>query len=67
MLDIFVVEMTIAPSGGTAPPDNPVPDPRGTNGTPWRLATSTQARTSAVVVGKHTAAAAPSRFEASWR
>ena len=37
---IFVVEMTIAPSGGTAPPARPVPEPRATNGTPCRLATS---------------------------
>ena len=36
---IFVVEMTIAPSGGTAPPARPVPEPRATNGTPCRLAT----------------------------
>ena len=35
---IFVVEMTTAPSGGTAPPASPVPEPRATNGTPWRSA-----------------------------
>ena len=35
---IFVVAITIAPSGGTAPPARPVPDPRATNGTPWRAA-----------------------------
>ena len=64
---IFVVAMTTAPSGGTAPPASPVPEPRATNGTPWRSATCTQACTSAVVVGKHTATAAPSMFEASWR
>ena len=33
---IFVVEITTAPSGGTAPPASPVPEPRATNGTPWR-------------------------------
>ena len=29
-------EMMTAPSGGTAPPASPVPEPRATNGTPWR-------------------------------
>ena len=33
---IFVVTMTTAPSSGTAPPARPVPEPRATNGTPWR-------------------------------
>ena len=49
---IFVVEMTIAPSGGTAPPARPVPEPRATNGTPCRRATRTHACTSAVVDGE---------------
>ena len=35
---IFVVAMTTAPSSGTAPPARPVPEPRATNGTPWRAA-----------------------------
>src|SRR4051794_37633296 len=62
---IFDVEMITAPSGGTAPPARPVPDPRGTNGTPWATAVRTHAATSAVEVGKHSAAAAPSMCEAS--
>ena len=64
---IFVVEMTTAPSGGTAPPARPVPDPRATNGTPWRTAMATHAWTSSVDSGKHTATAPPSMPDASWR
>ncbi len=64
---IFVVAITTAPSGGTAPPARPVPEPRATNGTPWRLAMSTHALTSSVETGKHTATAAPSMCDASWR
>ena len=45
---IFVVAMTTAPSGGTAPPASPVPEPRATNGTPWRAAICTHACTSSV-------------------
>src|SRR5918993_1435255 len=56
---ILVVVTTIAPSGGTAPPASPVPEPRATKGTSWAQATSTHAWTSAVDVGKQTAAAAP--------
>ncbi len=64
---IFVVAMTTAPSGGTAPPASPVPEPRATNGTPWRAAICTHDRTSSVETGKHTATAAPSMCEASCR
>ena len=55
--------MTTASSSGTAPPASPVPEPRATNGTPWRAATRTHACTSAVEFGKHTTPAAPEMFE----
>ena len=51
--------MTTGSSSGTAPPARPVPEPRATNGRPWRRAARTHACTSAVVIGKHTTAAAP--------
>ena len=62
-----LVAMTTAPSSGTAPPDRPVPDPRATNGTPWRFAASTHACTSAVDVARQTTDVDPSMFEASRR
>ena len=46
-------------ASGTAPPARPVPEPRATNGRPWRRASRTQACTSAVDVGKHTTGRAP--------
>ena len=64
---ILVVAITTAPSSGTAPPARPVPDPRGTNGTPWRTAIRTQACTSTVLVGRQTTVVDPSMLEASWR
>ena len=42
-------------STGLAPPERPVPAPRGTKGTPWRAQQRTIAATSAVVSGKATA------------
>ena len=64
---ILVVTTTTGPSRGTAPPASPVPEPRATNGRPWWRAARTHACTSAVLVGKHTTAAAPSMLEASRR
>ena len=64
---IFVSEITTAPSGGTAPPARPVPDPRATNGTPASAAMPTHSATSAVVVGKHTTEATPAMCPASRR
>ncbi len=61
--------MTTGGSGpvGTAPPDSPVPDPRGTNGRPWARLTRTAAATSAVLVGKQMTAAWPASMDASRR
>ena len=64
---IFEIEMTTEPAIGTAPPARPVPEPRATNGAPWATAVATQWATSAVEVGKHTAAATPSMCPASRR
>ena len=44
------------PGTGSAPPDRPVPDPRGTSGRPCACATFTTSTTSAVVSGKTTTA-----------
>ena len=62
---IFVRVITNAPSSGVAPPARPVPEPRATNGTPWRTAARTAACTCAVDTGKHTAPATPSMFDES--
>src|SRR6185295_13928147 len=59
--------MTTAPWSGTAPPARPVPEPRATNGTPWRRAAWTQACTSSVDVGKQMTELEPSMFEPSRR
>ena len=64
---ILVSEITTAPSGGTAPPASPVPEPRATNGTPAAAATRTHAATSAVLTGKQTTDAAPAMCPASRR
>src|SRR5690606_3914416 len=48
-------DTTTAPSRASAPPDNPVPAPRATNGTPARSSTRSTAETSAVPRGRTTA------------
>jgi hypothetical protein len=48
------VPMTIPPSTGRAPPESPVPAPRGTIGSPDSRAKRTHAATSSVVAGSTT-------------
>ena len=51
---------------GAAPPDSPVPAPRGTTARLWRAAMRMQACTCSVEAGKQTGPAAPSeKMEAS--
>ena len=49
----------MAPSTAMAPPESPVPAPRGTSGTRCRAARRTMALTSAVLPGKTTASGRP--------
>ena len=58
-------ESTMAPSSGTAPPQRPVPDPRGTTATPSSAARRMQAATSAVVSGRTTRPQSPSAMDPS--
>src|SRR5262245_26680149 len=51
--------ITTQPSTGVAPPDSPVPEPRGTNASPSSLHTRTIPTTDAVSVGNATAAGCP--------
>ena len=52
------VEISTLPRA-TAPPDRPVPAPRGRNGTPRAAQALTAARTSSVVSGKTSASGWP--------
>src|SRR5690606_15352203 len=65
MRSILVVTITTGSPTGTAPPASPVPEPRATNGRPWRRAICTAAATSAVSRGKQATAADPASTEAS--
>jgi hypothetical protein len=56
---IFVNAMVRPPSMPAAPPDRPVPAPRGTIGTRHSPASLTSSTTSAVVVGSATAPGRP--------
>ena len=47
-------ESTAQPGTGRAPPESPVPEPRGTSGTPASRATRTTAATSSVEPGRTT-------------
>ena len=58
-------DRTMAPSSGTAPPQSPVPDPRGTTGTPISRASRTHATTSSVVSGSTTRPQSPRAIEPS--
>ncbi|OLT09769.1 hypothetical protein BJF78_06050 [Pseudonocardia sp. CNS-139] len=53
------VESTTHPSTALAPPDRPVPAPRGTSGRRCRAQARTTSATSAVLRGRTTAAARP--------
>jgi hypothetical protein len=53
------VESTTHPSTAFAPPESPVPAPRGTTGMPCRAQAATTAATSAVDSGRATASAPP--------
>ena len=53
----------IAPSTALLAPASPDPAPRGTTGTPCRVATCITATTSAVLRGSTTAAGVPGRGE----
>ena len=59
MAAMRVMTTVRAPSTPVAPPDRPVPAPRGTSATPWAAARRTIAATSAVEVGKATASGIP--------
>ena len=59
ILSIAVKAIVSPPSMPAAPPDRPVPAPRGTIGTPSSAAIRTSSTTSAVVVGKTTAPRQP--------
>jgi hypothetical protein len=58
-------DSTTAPSSGTAPPQSPVPEPRGTTARPSSPARRTQAATSSVVSGSTTRPHSPSAMEPS--
>ena len=51
--------ITTPPGTGVAPPERPVPAPRGTYGTPAALHARTIPATASVVVGQHDACAVP--------
>ena len=57
---------TREPSRATAPPESPVPAPRGVTGTPRRFAALTTSATSSVEPGTATARAAPFSMEPSY-
>ena len=61
MARIRSVDSVMAPSIADAPPDRPVPAPRGTTGIPWALATRSVAWTSAVLVARTSASGIPAR------
>mgnify|MGYP006369474541 CR=1 FL=1 len=52
---IRVKATTMDPSSGTAPPERPLPAPRGTSTTPCRRARRTKAATSSRLSGRTTA------------
>ena len=55
-----VSDSTTGRPSGAAPPDSPVPAPRGTTARPCVAAIRTQAATCSVVTGKHNGPAMPS-------
>ena len=55
-----VSDSTTGRPSGAAPPESPVPAPRGTTARPWSAAMRTQALTWVVVTGKHSGPAVPS-------
>ena len=57
---ICVSDSTTGRPSGAAPPERPVPAPRGTTARPWSAAIRTQAATCSVVTGKHSGPAVPS-------
>ena len=63
---ISSVESTMPPSIAAAPPESPVPAPRGTTGTPWAAATRIAAWTSAVWRGRTTASGRPPDTSSAW-
>ena len=56
----------MAPSTALLAPASPDPAPRGTTGTPCRLATCMTATTSAVLRGSTTAAGVPAGASMAW-
>ena len=62
---ILLVTTTSASPVGVAAPANPVPDPRGTIGSPCARAMRTHDWMSSVVSGNATSAQPPSTIEAS--
>ena len=59
MSRIFSVVNTMPPSSAVAPPDNPVPMPRGTTAIWWAVAQRSTACTSSVQRGRTTASGVP--------
>ena len=62
---IFSVDSTIPPSTAVAPPESPVPMPRGTTGIRFALAQRSTVWTSSVQVGRTTARAVPAAGSAA--
>lgn len=69
MSRIFCVDNTIPLASAVAPPDNPVPAPRGTTGTRWAVAQRSTAWTSSVQRARTTASGVPADGSKarSWR
>src|ERR1700721_845203 len=59
MSRIFSVDNTIPPASAVAPPDRPLPAPRGTTGTRWAVAQRSTVWTSSVQRGRTTASGMP--------
>src|SRR6185312_11218448 len=59
MSRIFSVDSTMPPSSAVAPPERPLPAPRGTTGTRWALAHRMTICTCSVVSGRTTANGLP--------
>ena len=59
MSRIFSVDSTMPSSTAVAPPDSPLPAPRGTTGTRWALAQRMTVCTCSVVSGRTTASGLP--------
>jgi hypothetical protein len=69
MARIFSVDSTMPPSTAVAPPESPLPAPRGTTGTRCAVAHRRTAWTSSVLVGRTTANGVPAAgsIARSWR